>query len=155
MTVYVKARAVVLIGLAVAVSLPLEPAFGEGGARRDVVRHAAEANAATIETLYLVEFEANDAGSQLTREQTIERLDKLVIPTLESLGKNGKIRAGGAVGTLAGTFVVGAKSKEEVSELVRALPASGLLQWNVRQLETFVYRAELERKTLQGLRSQK
>ena len=28
--------------IAVAVCLPLSPAFGEGGARRDVVRHAAE-----------------------------------------------------------------------------------------------------------------
>ena len=45
MTISRKSMAVVLTGvlvLAVAVALPLLPAFGEGGARRDVVLHAAE-----------------------------------------------------------------------------------------------------------------
>jgi len=45
MTRFRKSMAVVLTGvlvIAVAVALPLLPAFGEGGARRDVVRHAAE-----------------------------------------------------------------------------------------------------------------
>ena len=40
-----KSTAVVLPGIlmiAVAVALPLQPVFGEGGARRDVVRHTAE-----------------------------------------------------------------------------------------------------------------
>jgi len=85
----------------VAVALPLLPAFGEGGARRDVVRHAAESNATTMEMLYLVEFEATQAGTPTSREQTIEQFKTLVIPTIESLGKEGKVRAGGIV---AGTF---------------------------------------------------
>ena len=45
---YGKSTAVLLIGipaLAAAVTLPLQPAFGEGGARRDVIRHAAESAA--------------------------------------------------------------------------------------------------------------
>ncbi len=45
MTIFKKSMAVVLTGvlvIAVAVASPLRPAFGEGGARRDVVRHAAE-----------------------------------------------------------------------------------------------------------------
>jgi hypothetical protein len=40
-----RSPAVLLIGiptLTAAITLPLQPAFGEGGARRDVVRHAAE-----------------------------------------------------------------------------------------------------------------
>ncbi|HXV68641.1 MAG TPA: hypothetical protein VD738_06915 [Nitrospira sp.] len=48
MTIYRKSLAVVLSGvvvLAAAVTLPFQPAFGEGGARRDVVRHAAESAA--------------------------------------------------------------------------------------------------------------
>jgi hypothetical protein len=148
--------AVVLTGVlvtAVAVALPLLPVFGEGGARRDVVLHELERNATM---LYLVEFEATQAGAPTSREQTIELLDKLVIPTLESLGKDGKVRAGGiVVGTLAGAIVVGAKSKDEVTELVRALPAWGIMQWKVTPLETFAHRADLEKKVVQGLRAQK
>jgi hypothetical protein len=148
--------AVVLTGVlvtAVAVALPLLPVFGEGGARRDVVLHELERNATM---LYLVEFEATQAGAPTSREQTIELLDKLVIPTLESLGKDGKVRAGGTVvGNLAGAIVVGAKSKDEVTELVRALPAWGIMQWKVTPLETFAHRADLEKKVVQGLRAQK
>jgi muconolactone delta-isomerase len=107
-------------------------------------------------TLYLVEFEATQAEAPTNREQTIERLDKLVIPTLESLGKDGKVRAGGiTVGTLAGAFVVEAKSKDEVSEFLRALPVQGIMQWKVTPLETFAHRADIEKKVVQGLRSQK
>ncbi|TLY27133.1 MAG: hypothetical protein E6K66_01420 [Nitrospirae bacterium] len=154
-----KSIAVVLIGglvIAIAVALPLLPVYGEGGARRDVVLHERERNASIMNMLYLVEFEATQAGTPTSREQTIELLDKLVIPTLESLGKDGKVRAGGiAGGTLAGAFVVGAKSKDEVTELVRALPAWGIMQWKVTPLETFAHRADLEKKVVQELRTQK
>ena len=156
MTLFRKSMAVVLTGVlvtAVAVALPLLPVFGEGGARRDVVLHELERNATM---LYLVEFEATQAGAPTSREQTIELLDKLVIPTLESLGKDGKVRAGGTVvGNLAGAIVVGAKSKDEVTELVRALPAWGIMQWKVTPLETFAHRADLEKKVVQELRAQK
>jgi hypothetical protein len=154
-----KSKIVVLTGvlvIAIAVVLPLPLVFGEGGARRDVVRREAESNAATMATLYLVEFETATAGASTSREQMIERLDKLIIPTLENLGKDGKIRAGGiTVDTLAGVFVVEAKSENEVTELLRALPAQGIIQWKVTQLETFAHRADIEKKTVQGLRTQK
>ena len=154
MTLFKKSIAVGLTGvlvIAVSVALPPLPVFGEGGARRDVVLHELESK-----MLYLVEFEATQAGAPTSREQTIELLDKLVIPTLESLGKDGKVRAGGIIGgTLAGAFVVGAMSKEEVTELVRALPAWGIMQWKVTPLETFAHRADIEKKVVQGLRAQK
>jgi hypothetical protein len=159
MTLFGKSIAVVLTGVlvtAVAVALPLLPVFGEGGARRDVVLHELERNATIMDMLYLVEFEATQAGAPTSREQTIELLDKLVIPTLESLGKDGKVRAGGIVaGARAGAFVVGAKSNDEVTELVRGLPAWGIMQWKVTPLETFAHRAEIEKKVVQGLRAQK
>jgi hypothetical protein len=160
MTLFRKLITVVLRGglffIAIAVALPLLPVYGEGGARRDVVLRELERNASIMDMLYLVEFEATQAGAPTSREQTIELLDKLVIPTLESLGKDGKVRAGGiAGGTLAGAFVVGAKSKDEVTELVRALPAWGIMQWKVTPLETFAHRADLEKKVVQGLRTQK
>ena len=159
MTLFRKSMVVVLTGvlvIAIAVALPLPLVFGEGGARRDVVRHELERNAKIMDMLNLVEFEATQAGAPTSREQTIERLDTLVIPTLESLGRDGKVRAGGiAAGTLAGAFVVGAKSKDEVTEFVRALPASSIIQWKVTPLETFAHRADIEKKVEQGLRAQK
>lgn len=96
------------------------------------------------------------AGTPTSREQTIEQLGTLVIRTRERLGSKGKVRAGGiTVGTLAGAFVVEAQSKDEVTELLRALPAQGIMQWKVTQLESFAHRADIEKKTVQGLRAQK
>ncbi|MDZ4733149.1 MAG: muconolactone Delta-isomerase family protein [Nitrospirota bacterium] len=159
MTRFRKSIAVLLTGIlviAVAVALPLQPVFGEGGARRDVVLHELERKATSRDMLYLVEFEATQTGAPTNREQTIELLDTLVIPTLESLEKDGKVRAGGiVVDTLTGAFVVGAKSKDEVTELVRALPAWNIMQWKITPLETFAHRADLEKKVVQGLRTQK
>jgi hypothetical protein len=159
MTLSRQPKTAVLTGalvIAVTVSLPLLSAFGEGGARRDVVRHAAENRATTTNMLYLVEFEATQAGTPSSREQTIEQLDKLIIPTLESLGKDGKVRAGGiAAGTLTGAFVIEAKSKDEVTALVSALPASSIMQWQVTPIETFAHRADIEKKVVQGFRAQK
>ena len=106
--------------------------------------------------LYLVEYEATAAGSPTTAQQAIELLDKLIVPTFENLAKDGKTRAGGVfVGARAGVFVVSAKSHDEVTELVRALPAWGVWNWKVTPLESFAHRAEIERKVVQGLRSQK
>ena len=159
MTLLGKSKTVVLTGVlvtVVAVALPLLLAFGEGGARRDVVRRDAERNATTMGMLYLVEFEAAQAGAPTSREQTIEQLDKLVIPSLESLGKDGRVRAGGiAAGTLTGAFVIEAKSKDEVTALIGALPASSMMKWQVTPIETFAHRADIEKKVMQGLREQK
>ena len=154
-----KSTALVLTGVLITVVasvLPLVSAFGEGGARRDVVRRAAENSATAMETLYLVEFETTQAGASTSREEAIEQLDKLLIPTLDSLGKDGKIRGGGIVaGTLTGAFVVEGTSKDEVTALVRALPAWGIMQWQVTPIETFAHRANVEKKVVQGLRAQK
>ena len=153
MTLCGKSMTVVLTGAlvtAIAVVLPFPPAFGEGGARRDVVLRS------VVGTVYLVEFEATQAGTPTSREQRIEQLEKLVIPTLESLEKDSKVRAGGiAADTLTGAFVVEATSEDEVNELVRALPAQGIMQWKMTPLETFAKRADIEKKVVQRLRTQK
>jgi hypothetical protein len=105
---------------------------------------------------YLVKFEATEAGAPTTREQAIELLDKLIVPSLEKLAKDGRIRAGGLlVGARAGVFVVSAKSHDEVTEFVRALPAWGVWNWKVTPLESFAHRADLEKKVVQELRAQK
>ena len=154
MRVFTKSTAIVLTGMLVitaAIVLPLQPVFGEGGARRDVVRYAA-----MMDRLYLVEFEATQAGAPTNREQQIKQLEKLVIPTIVSLGKDSRVRTGGlAAGSLSGAFVVVTKSEEEVHELVRALPAQDIMQWKVTELETFAQRAEMEKKVVQELKTQK
>lgn len=159
MQLFRNSLAVVLTGvlvMVVTVAVPLLPAFGEGGARRDVLLHELECKGSTMDMPYLVEFKATQSGTPTSREQTIELFDKRIIPTLESLGSDGKVRAGGIAGdTLAGAFIVGAQSKDEVDELVRALPAWGIMQWKVTPLETFAHRADLEKKVVQGLRTQK
>lgn len=105
--------------------------------------------------LYLVEFKATEAGAPTTREQAIELLEKLIVPSLENLAKDGKIRGGGLlVGARAGVFIVGAKSHDEVTELVRKLPAWGVWAWKVTPLESFAHRADLEKKAVQELRAQ-
>jgi len=106
--------------------------------------------------LYLVKFEATGAGAPTTREQAIELLDKLVVPSLEKLAKEGRIRAGGLlVGARGGVFIIEAKSHDEVTEIVRALPAWGVWNWKVKPLESFAHRADLEKKMVQELRAQK
>jgi len=106
--------------------------------------------------LYLVEFKATEAKPPTTREQAIELLEKLIVPSLENLAKDGKIHAGGLlVGARAGVFIVGAKSHDEVTELVYALPAWGVWHWKVTPLDSFAHRADLEKKVVQGLRAQK
>ena len=105
--------------------------------------------------LYLVEFKATEAGAPTTREQAIELLEQLIVPSLESLVKDAKIRAGGLlVGARAGVLVVAAKSHDEVTEFVRALPAWGVWDWKVTPLESFAHRADLEKQVVQQLRAQ-
>ena len=64
---------------------------------------------------YLVEFEATESGAPNGHEQTIELLEKTVIPSLEKLTTDGNIQAC--------IFIVATGSHVEVTELVRALPA--------------------------------
>ncbi|MEO8045686.1 MAG: hypothetical protein ABI684_00230 [Nitrospirota bacterium] len=154
MTLLGKSKTVVLTGVlatVAVVALPLLSALGEVGAQRDAVR-----NATTMGMLYLVEFMAAQAGAPSSREQTIEELEKILIPSLESLGKESRVLAGGiAAGTFTGAFVIEAKSKDEVTSLIGALPASSMMKWQVTPIETFAYRADIEKKIVQGLRAQK
>lgn len=105
--------------------------------------------------LYLVEFEATDAGAPTSREQAIELLEQLIVPSLESLAKDARVSAGGLlVGARAGVLVVTAKSHDEVTGFVRALPAWGVWNWKVTPLESFAHRAGLEKQVVQQLRAQ-
>lgn len=106
--------------------------------------------------LYLVEFEATDAGAPETPEQAVTLLEQLIVPSLESLAKEGRIRSGGLrVGARAGVFIVYAKSHDEVTTLVRTIPAWGVWNWEVTPLESFSHRVGLEKKMIQTLRAAK
>lgn len=106
--------------------------------------------------LYQVEFQANEAGTPTSPEQAAELLDQLIVPSLESLSTNGNIRAGGLfVGARSGVFIVTAKSHDEVTILVRALPAWGVWDWKVTPLERYDHRADLEKKVVQQIRAVK
>lgn len=106
--------------------------------------------------LYLVEFEATEAGAPTTRDQAVALLEQLIIPSLENLAKDGKIRAGGLfVGARAGVLIVAASSHDEVTDLVRALPAWGVWGWKVTPLESFAHRADVEKKMVRQLRAKK
>lgn len=106
--------------------------------------------------LYLVEFQATESGAPTTREQAAELLEQLIIPSLESLSKDGNILSGGIfVGARAGVFIVGAKSHDELTEFVRTLPAWGVWDWKVTPLESFDHRANLEKKVVQQFRAVK
>jgi hypothetical protein len=50
---------------------------------------------------------------------------------------------------------MGAKSMEEVNEMVHELPAQDLLRWKITQLEPFSQRADIEKKAVQELRAKK
>jgi hypothetical protein len=52
-------------------------------------------------------------------------------------------------------FIVAARSHDEVTDLVRALPAWGVWGWKVKPLESFAHRAALEKKVVQELRAKK
>jgi hypothetical protein len=59
---------------------------------------------------YLVEVQANEAGTPTNPKQAAELLDQLIVPSLESLSTNWNIRAGGLhVGERSGVFIVAVK----------------------------------------------
>lgn len=113
------------------------------------------APAADGSLLYLVEFAATEAGAPTTRDQAIELLGGLIVPSLESLAADPKVMAGGLrTGARSGAFIVAARSHDEVTEMVRALPAWGVWGWTVTPLESFAHRAGLERAVVERLRAQ-
>ncbi len=120
------------------------------------VSSAALAAAQGESMLYLVEFKATEAGAPTTRDQAIELLQQLIVPSLKSLAGDDRVRAGGLfVGARAGVFIVAAKAHDEVTEFVRALPAWGVWDWKVTPLESFAHRAGLEKNVLKELGGEK
>ena len=91
-------------------------------------------------------------------EEIIAVLENGILPTfnaLEKLQSDKVIIAGGLpVGTRSFVFIVKAKSHHALDEMLRQLPAWGVLSWKVTALESFTGRKNQEIKILKQLKSQ-
>jgi hypothetical protein len=88
-------------------------------------------------------------------EETIEVLEKGILPTFDALMKlqeEHKIIAGGLpVGDRALVFIAEAESNEALDRMLRNIPTWGVLKWEVRALQTFDARAAHERENVEEL----
>jgi muconolactone delta-isomerase len=91
-------------------------------------------------------------------EQAVEVLERGILPTFDALMKleaDKKILAGGLpVGDRALVFILEAASHEEVDQLLRDLPAWGVLKWTVTPLQSFEGRAKKERSVVEEIKKQ-
>ena len=89
-------------------------------------------------------------------EETVEVLEKEILPSFDALLKleaDKKILAGGLpVAERAFVFVLEASSNDEVDQILRDIPAWGVLKWKVTPLESFEGRADKERGIVEALR---
>jgi hypothetical protein len=101
---------------------------------------------------YFVTGEYVEPGPLLPPEQLGQMLEQVVIPSLENMAaleKEKRIVAGGILSAArAGVLILEASSHEEVSKILMSLPFWGLLKWQVTPIESFEFRAKLEREGL-------
>lgn len=106
--------------------------------------------------LYLVTGEYVEVGPLLSHQQSIQQVEQMVIPSLETCVKlkaEGKILAGGVVtGERASAFVLEAESNEEVSQIVQDSPFWMLNKWKITPLDSFENRVAQVREMLKRLK---
>jgi hypothetical protein len=89
-------------------------------------------------------------------EEVVAILEKGILPTFDALMKleaEKKILAGGLpVADRAFVFIMEASSNEEADQLLRNIPAWGVLKWKVTPLQSFGGRATHEREVLAELK---
>ncbi len=106
---------------------------------------------------YFVKAEFINPGALLPKEQYIQMLENIIIPSLEAVSKlesENKIMAAGVLsGARAGVFILEAESNEEVTQLLLSLPFWGLLKWKVLPLDSFGNRANQYRDLVELLKS--
>jgi hypothetical protein len=90
--------------------------------------------------------------------EELEVLEKGILPHFDALLKlqaDKKIVAGGLpVGERAFVFILEAASNAEADEILRNLPAWGVLDWEVTPLQSIKARADKERSLVAELRKQ-
>ena len=83
-------------------------------------------------------------------------MEKGILPTFDALLKleaGKKIVAGGlAVADRGFVFILEASSNDEADQILRDIPAWGVLKWKVTPLQSFEGRADKERRVVEALR---
>jgi hypothetical protein len=89
-------------------------------------------------------------------EEAVEVLEKGILPTFDALLKleaEKKILAGGLpVADRAFVFILEASSNDEADQILREIPAWGVLKWKVTPLQSFEGRANKERSVVEALK---
>jgi hypothetical protein len=89
-------------------------------------------------------------------EETLAVLEKGILPTFDALLKletDRRILAGGLpLGDRSFVFILEAFSNEEADQILREIPAWGVLKWEVKPLQSFEGRAKKERSVLAELK---
>jgi len=105
---------------------------------------------------YLVN--GTDGPGFTSAEEALAVLEKLILPTFARLIKleaDDKVLAGGLpVGARAFSFIIEAASHEELDDLLRSLPAWGLLNWSIIPLQSFDARAAYEQRLVDELKKE-
>jgi len=100
-----------------------------------------------------------DGPGFATPEEALQRLENIVLPSLDALKRleaEKRILAGGIkVGQRAFVFVAEAESNEKLDRMLREIPFWGILKWEVTPLGSFETRAEEERAIAARLRKAK
>jgi hypothetical protein len=98
----------------------------------------------------------SDGPGFSTPEEMVEVLEGGILPTFDALKKleaEKKIIAGGLpVGGRTFIFIAEASSNEELDKMLRAIPAWGVLNWEVTPLQSFASRAACERDMLSRIK---
>lgn len=89
-------------------------------------------------------------------KETLEVLEKGILPTFDALLKleaDKKILAGGLhVADRGFVFILEASSNDEADQILRDIPAWGVLKWKVAPLQSFEGRANKERSIVKALK---
>lgn len=89
-------------------------------------------------------------------QEAVEVLERGILPTFDVLMKleaEGQIVAGGLpVADRAFVFIAEAASNEALDQLLRSIPAWGVLKWQVTPLQSFAGRAAQERDVVKQLK---
>ena len=100
---------------------------------------------------------ASEGPGFATPEETVQVLEKAIVPTFDALLKleaDKQIIAGGLpVGERKLVFILEAPSNETADDILRDIPVWGVLKWQVTPLQSFEGRADKERSVLAELKN--
>jgi len=105
---------------------------------------------------YFVQLDFIETGPSLSPEALARMMEAQVLPSLETLQKleaDRRIVGGVAAGARSASFVLEARSNEEVGRLLHSLPFWGLVKAGVTPLESFKDRLTLDRESLEHLKA--